>query len=112
MESVRYKEYKEAHYAVWDWIAEQVKQAKSIGDRLLPVHRYKSLWLESAGYDRSKILHDCFACAVCAQNCNECPLKYVLDGCMDVWLDVVWAFSNNDYTTAYDWAIKIRDGWR
>lgn len=108
-----YKEYKKAHYAMWDWIAKQVTQAESTGSGLHITRTYKALWLESNGYSRKEILHDCFACTVCKQNCNECPLNDVLDGCMDVWLeDVCKAFSNNNYDKAYSWAIKIRDGWK
>lgn len=113
MENDVYKEYKNAHYAMWDWIAEQVKYAQNVGDELLPVRIYKATWIAENNYDPKRIIHDCFACTVCEQNCNKCPVKDVLDGCMDVWLDdVCTAFSDNDYAKAYEWTIKIRDGWR
>lgn len=108
-----FKEYKKAHYKMWNWIAKQVKQAKTVHDSLHIIRTYKVLWLESNGYKHKKIIYGCFACAVCDQNCSKCPLKDVLKGCGDIWLeDVCKAFSSNDYAKAYNWAIKIRDGWK
>lgn len=113
MESDVYKEYKEAHYKMWDWIAEQVKHAEEVGGRLLIVHLYKALWLSENGYTSPDILSDCFACTVCDQTCSECPLNAILKGCYAIWTDkVVPAFEKNEYAKAYNWAIKIRDGWK
>ena len=108
-----YQEYKEVHYKMWDWIAKQVKHAEAIDGGLRLVHQYKHLWLLENGYASQDILFDCFACTVCKQNCNECPLKDILKGCYDVWTDdVVPSFQDDEYAAAYDWAIKIRDGWK
>lgn len=111
MENDVYKEFKKAYYKLWDDIARHVKQAQVRNEGLHLIRSYKALWLVTNGYDRSKILYDCFTCTVCGQHCNECPVNDVLAGCTDVWLDdVCAAFSTNDYTKAYNWAIKIRDG--
>lgn len=113
MENIVYKDFKEAHYAMWDWIARQVKHDESFDEKLCTISTYKFVWLKENGYAPFAILHDCFACAVCEQNCNECPLEDTLEGCYDIWTNVVCkAFIDNDYTTAYKWAIKIRDGWK
>lgn len=113
VENVVYKDSKEAHYAMWDWIAVQVKQAKDNDSKLSPMYLYKHLWLVEHGYNPDTILHDCFACDACEHNCNECSLFDILEGCLDIWINVVCkAYSDNDYNTAYNWAIKIRDGWK
>lgn len=113
MYSVVYKYAKEAHYAMWDAIARQVKIAQIAGDKLHMIGEYKSLWLEENGYANCNIIHGCFACEVCYQNCNECPLNDTLKGCYELWEEGVRrAFCENDYDEAYNWAIKIRDGWK
>lgn len=99
----RLYEMKQAHYDMWNDIAQQVKRAEAIGDELSPLHLYKALWVKEHWHDPQPLLYNCFACTVCEQNCNECPLKDALKGCYDVWTDgVVPAFREDEYSTAYD----------